>query len=122
MIRQKLMLTVAPKASVLPPLITLPLVGVVNASVVLGLSCSISGFRSRGPDQHASTDWDIRTAANGGGSSVWSSLADATNKLTISVPALTLTALTTYYLRARLNATRLGAGPWSTDLSFATVA
>lgn len=122
MLRQKRLTAVITKAAVLAPSITAPVIGVANASVVLGLTCTIAAFRLRGVDTHASTDWDIRTAANGGGSSVWSSLADATNKLTITVPALTLTALTTYYLRARLNAIRLGAGPWSDDLSFATVA
>ena len=116
------MLTVIPKATVRAPLITAPLVGTVNASVVLGLGLAIAAFRSSGSDQHSSTDWDIRTAANGGGSSIWSSLADATNKLSITVPALTLTALTTYYLRVRCNGARLGAGAWSNDLSFATVA
>jgi len=90
-----------------------PLVGtfVVNA-------ISFSG----GTSAHLNTDWDLRTAANGGGTSVWSSLNDAVNKTSIAYSlASVVTPGTKYYLRVRQKTQNYGDSGW-TEVGFTYIA
>lgn len=68
---------------------------------------------SGGTDSHQSTDWEIRTAANGAGEIAWSSVANTSNKTTIAVPPGYLQVSTVYYIRARHRSYNYGASAWA---------
>lgn len=107
-------------ATVAAPSITAPANGATN----IGQSPTITtgAFSVIGAtDTHLNTDYEIRTAAAGGGTLIASSLADSTNKLSWTMPASLLAVATTYYARARHRGTALGAGAWS-EVSFTTAA
>jgi len=65
-----------------------------------------------GTDTHASTDWEIRTAPNGGGSVASSSYNDTVNRTEITLAGLEPN--TTYYFRVRHRGTNFGASDWGT--------
>ena len=67
---------------------------------------SVSG----GIDTHASTDWQVLLAADD--SVVWESLADASNLLSVTVPAGNLSVSTAYKFKARHNGTTYGSSAW----------
>lgn len=106
--------------SIKPPVITAPAAGATGVLVAVLLGLTTDAFLARSSAAtHLNTDWEVRTAANGGGSVTWSSMADATNKTSVNVPALTLTVSTTYYVRVRYRSTNLLSG-WSADVQFST--
>ncbi len=72
-------------------------------------------------DTHLNTDWEIRTAANGGGTLIALSPADSANKTSWTIPGSLLAVATTYYARARHRGATLGASAWSEN-SFTTAA
>lgn len=102
--------------SMLPPIVNQPPGGTI--STLLGLNLSLAGPSiCDGPDTAIATDWQIRTAPNGGGSLVWSnSVTNLLSLLSAVVPALTLPIGQTLYIRARQRCDTLGIGPWSADV------
>jgi len=70
-----------------------------------------SAFSTSGPgsDTHLNTDWQILDGAT----VVWESLANSTNKTSITVPVGVLTASTTYTFRVRHRGTTFGASDWA---------
>lgn len=101
------------------PTMTSPASG--STGVSTSPSLSTSAFSTSGAaDTHVSTDWEIRTADNGGGTLVWSSLDNASNK--VSILASGLSNNSTYYARARHKGTTFGYGQWSSSVSFTTAA
>lgn len=96
------------------PVITSPANGTTGLLVAVILVVSVSAFVPQIPGITLSaTDIEIRTAANGGGTLVWSSSS------TLSVPALTLSIGQTYYIRVR-HRTTLFTSMWSTDIQIGT--
>ena len=107
-------------ASVAAPTITAPTSGQTN--VAQAPTITTAAFATIGAaDTHLNTDWEIRTAASGGGTLIASSLADASNLLSWSMPGSLLVVATTYYARVRHRGTTLGAGGWS-EHAFTTAA
>ncbi len=100
------------------PTITAPVSG--STGVSLSPTITTSAFSSSSGDVHASTDWEIRTADGGGGSVIWSSYTNTTNK--VSITASGLTNNTTYYIRARHNGASYGASAWSNSVVITTLA
>lgn len=105
--------------SVAQPEILNPADGAID--VGSGVTVTTSAFLTypNGADTHASTDWQIATDT-GFTAIVFESLADATNLEAIDVPSGTFNTSTVYYIRARHNATTLGASPYSATVSFTT--
>lgn len=99
-----------------PPVITAPVAGPVNG--LLGFQIDVAPYVSA-VYPHVSTDWEIRTAANGGGTVKWSSTNDVFSKLFKIVPGLNLDLGKTYYLRARFRSATV-IGPWSADVVITT--
>jgi hypothetical protein len=107
-------------ASVSAPTITSPSSGATGIGQTPTITTS--AFATIGlSDTHLNTDWEVRTAASGGGTLITSSSADATNKTSWTVPGNLLATSTTYYVRARHRGTTLGAGGWG-ESSFTTAA
>ncbi len=105
-------------ADVTPPVIALPLSGAFVV-IALGLTITLMPIVKAVDLTHTSTDYEVRTAPNGGGALVWSSMADTSALQLKIVPPLTLAGGQTYYVRARFNT----AGPssaWSTDTQVTT--
>lgn len=63
-----------------------------------------------GTDTHASTDWEVRKASDN--TLVWSSIGNASNKLSITVPSATLQVSTEYIFKARHNGTTYGSSAY----------
>ena len=74
-----------------------------------------------GADTHASSQWQIRTAAGTWAAPLHDSGASTTNKTSYTVPAGVLVAgQTQYVMRVRHTGTSLGASEWSSDIAFTT--
>lgn len=106
---------------ILPPMVAAPL---ANAPVnsVTGFVITLNPIVLAAGLLQTSTDYEIRTAPNGGGVATWSSLADATALLAKTVPigaTSTLAAGQTYYIRARFRAGATVSG-WSSDVRVTT--
>lgn len=101
------------------PSITSPTSGTTNVSMSPSLTSSAFAYAGAA-DTHAMTDWEIRTAADGGGTVAWSSTNNSTNK--VNVTASGLAGSTTYYARCRHKGTTYGWSAWSADVSFTTQA
>ena len=100
------------------PTITAPTNGATG--VMDGITITTSAFGvTGGSDTHASTDWEIWTGAGRTGTLVWSSIANTTNKTTITVPTGVLSVSTTYHIAARHNGTTYGASGYAAS-SFTT--
>lgn len=94
--------------------------GILSTLVGLNLSLAAPSIVD-GPNTAIATDWEIRTAPNGGGTLVWSNAV--TNPLALLstvVPALTLPIGQTLYVRARQRCNILGTSPWSVDVILTT--
>lgn len=95
--------------SVDPP--TLTITGepssVPETPTLAGGTFSVTG----GSDTHLNTDWQI---LNSSSTVVWESLADATNKTSIVVPAGELTVSTEYTVKVRYRGTTYGASAYDT--------
>lgn len=107
-------------ASVAAPAITSPSAGATD----IGQSPTIvtAAFATTGlSDTHLDSDWEIRTAANGGGTLIASSYADGANKTSWTMPGSLLAVATTYHARSRHRGTTLGVGGWG-ESSFTTAA
>lgn len=104
---------------VVTPSITSPTSGATNVSMSPSLTSSAFAYAGAA-DTHAMTDWEIRTAANGGGTLTWSSTNNSTNK--VNITASGLAGSTTYYARCRHKGTTYGWSAWSADVSFTTQA
>lgn len=78
---------------------------------------------SGGTDTHAASQWRIRTAAGTYAAPAWDSGTDATNKLTVVVPAgKLLPGQLSYYLQVRHQGTAKGWSEWSTESKITTKA
>lgn len=76
---------------------------------------------ANGSDTHASSQWQIRTAAGSYAAPTYDSGTDASNKVSLVVPDAILAAgTTTYYWRVRHNGTTHGWSEWSTETNFVT--
>ena len=74
-----------------------------------------------GADTHSASQWQIRTAAGNYTAPVWDSGTDATNKLTVVVPAGKLLAgQSVYYLRVRHQGAAKGWSEWSAEIRVTT--
>ena len=89
-----------------------------NAATLSASSFALQGAGAT--DTHQMTDWELRTAANGGGTVVWSSLNNTSNKT--SITASGLSPSTTYYARCRHRGVAFGWSAWSASVSFSTSA
>jgi len=94
------------------PTFSAPLDGAADVGETPTLTTS-AFLVSGGTDNHQSTDWEIRTAAGGAGTLVWSSGFDATNKTSISVPPGYLLVSMPYYIRARHRSYNYGESAWA---------
>jgi len=65
---------------------------------------------ANGADTHASTDWQVIRVSDS--TIIWQSLSDATNKLTITVPAGVLAVSTAYTFKARHNGATYGSSAY----------
>lgn len=84
-----------------------------NAATGITETPTISGGSfgvTNGTDTQVSADWEIWTGANRTGTLAWSSINNTVNKTSITVPAATLVANTTYYIAARYKGTTYGYG------------
>ena len=104
---------------VVTPAITGPTSGATGVSMSPALTSSAFAYAGAA-DTHAMTDWEIRTAASGGGTLAWSSLNNASNK--VNVTASGLAGYTTYYARCRHKGAAYGWSAWSADVVFTTQA
>jgi hypothetical protein len=105
-------------STVATPTLTNPADGETNISETPTLTSStFSGF---GNDAHASSDWQIWSLPNGGGSLIFSSSADTVNKTSISVPPALLMTNSTYYPRVRHTGTSGTTSAYSAVVSFMT--
>jgi len=82
----------------------------INAAVFFGITAT-----------HASTSWDIRTAANGGGLSKYALTDSTTAKTSMTIPTGKLANSVTYYLRVQQKSSTGELSPWS-EIKFTTVA
>lgn len=101
---------------ILPPVITAPTDLLAGVLVTLGLVITLGGYVS-GYGAQVSTDYEIVDTSNG--SVAWSSTANTTALLTITVPALTLSTGKTYRLRVRCRSA-LYISEWSKPITFST--
>lgn len=101
------------------PAITSPTSGATGLSMAPALTSSAFAYAGAA-DTHEMTDWEIRTAANGGGTLTWSSTNNSTNK--VNITASGLSGSTTYFARCRHRGTTYGWSSWSADVSFTTQA
>lgn len=99
--------------SVNTPSITSPAnnaTGIDSNPTIVASAFAVTG----GSDTHLSTDWEIRTAPNGGGAIQYSSYNNTTNKTSFVVPPTnSLSANTVYYIRARYRGTTYGYSAWT---------
>ncbi|MFC1998767.1 PKD domain-containing protein [Chloroflexota bacterium] len=72
-------------------------------------------------DTHNASQWQITTTAGNYDTTVYDSGTDVTNKISIAVPASTLTVNTTYYWRMRHRDNGIDWSAWSTETSFTTL-
>ena len=100
------------------PSITAPTNGATGQMDTFTITSSAFGV-TNGSDTHASTDWEIWTGAGRTGTRVWSSLANTTNKTSITVPSGSLAVSTTYYIAVRYNGTTYGSSGYASS-SFTT--
>ena len=100
------------------PSITAPTNGATGQMDTFTITASAFGV-TNGSDTHASTDWEIWTGAGRTGTRVWSSLANTTNKTSITVPSGSLVVSTTYYISVRYNGTTYGSSGYASS-SFTT--
>ncbi len=101
-----------------PPVIQSPIAGSL-LNYLLGFNVQLGPFISATNTQSA-TDWEIRTAPNGGGTLVFASVNDLTALLVKTIPALTLGLGQTYYIRARFRAADGTLSAWSADVVIQT--
>lgn len=104
--------------SVAQPSITAPATG--STVTTNGVTLTASAFATVGGsgDTQKNTDWEIWTGANGGGTLVWSSEADATHLSSIAVPPNVLANNASYHMRVRYRGNVYGVSAWSADKSF----
>lgn len=97
--------------NIAPPSVLLPTNNeVVNSA--LGLTLGVGVFVSSN-DVWTTTTYEVRTAANGGGTLVYTTTSPL-------VPALTLTAGQTYYIRAKYTGLSGYISPYSSDVIITT--
>ena len=103
--------------SIAKPSILSPTQGSID--VPLGPTLVGSAFATypNGADTHLNTDWRIRTT---GGTVVWSSMANSTNKTTIQVPDNSLPLNSQLTVDVRYRGTTLPVSDWSTAVTFTT--
>ena len=109
-----------PAPFIVAPTITAP----ADAATDIGETPTIttSAFAvTNGSDSHASSDFEV-ASDTGFVTVVASTYDDATNKVSWTVPAATLSVSTTYYIRARHTGTAEGDSAWSSTVSFTTAA
>lgn len=101
-------------STVVPALINaVTITSPANAATGITETPTISGDSfgvTNGTDTQVSADWEIWTGANRTGTLAWSSINNTVNKTSITVPAATLVANTTYYIAARYKGTTYGYG------------
>lgn len=96
--------------------ITSPTDGETDTNI--DLTITTEAFSSPLSETHVSTDWVV--LSSDGSTVVWQSLEDATNLVSITLPAGTLEEDTSYIVRARHSGSILGEFPWSSDVGFTT--
>lgn len=106
--------------SVDTPSITAPTNGATAIGATPTLTTGAFGITGD-TDTHYSTDWEIWTGAARTGSLIWSSINNAANKITIAVPAATLSVSITYYIAVRHKGTTYGYSGYAAS-SFTTAA
>ncbi len=96
-----------------------PTSGATGVSISPLLRISPLSLSGGGTPNHASTDWEVRTAAAGGGVVKVSSLANVTAKEQLQLSLGALDAATNYWLRARVRDATYGESAWS-EVAFTT--
>lgn len=95
-------------------------VGTISTTTV-DLSTSAFGITGAGAtDIHASTDWEIHTAIDGGGTLIWSSMNNIQGKLGITASGLP--PASSLFARARHKGTTYGNSQYSISIPFQTMA
>ena len=110
--------TPTPTPTIAAPTITAPTNGATNIGETPTLSASAFTVTNGGSDTHMNTDW--RVINDGTSAVVWNSLANSSNKISITVPAGNLDKSTTYRVQARYRGVVYGASDWSTAITFTT--
>jgi len=106
--------------SVFPAMLTLPLQN-APVSASLGFPIVLAPVILAAGLAHTSTDYEIRTAANGAGAVAYA-VNNSPSLLGIIVPIGALSGLAagqTYYIRARID-TGIGSGAFSPDIRITT--
>ncbi len=97
-----------------PPRITAPLNNAINVSILVPLPITVSAFIPQVAGiTLVATDVEIRTAAKGGGTLVFSTSSG------LSIPGLLLGLGTDYYIRARQRSAQY-TSMWSDDVKITT--
>ena len=102
------------------PTITAPTNGATNIGETPTLTTSAFAVANGGIDTHLNTDW--RVINNDTSAVVWSSLANSSNKTSITVPAGNLVEGTTYRVQAKHRGAVYGESGWSAASTFTTAA
>lgn len=111
---------VVQNAAVAAPTITAPTAG--QTGLGQAPTFTTSAFASIGlADTHLNSDHEVRTAANGTGTLIASSYADAVKKTSWTMPGSLLATATSYFYRTRHRGNVLGSGGWS-EVNFTTAA
>lgn len=101
------------------PSITSPVSGATGVAATPTFIATAFATNPIGSDTHASSDWRLKNSL---GAIIWSSIADATNKTSITLPTGVLAVSSQYTMEVRYNGNILQPSQWSPVVSFTTAA
>ena len=105
--------------SISTPTITAPLNGATGIGATPTFTSTAFATNPLGADTHASSDWRLK---NNLGTVIWSSIADAAHKTSITLPSGILAVSSQYTIEVRYNGGILQPSQWSPVVSFTTAA
>ena len=103
--------------SISTPTITAPLNGATGIGATPTFTSTAFATNPLGADTHASSDWQLKNSL---GVVIWSSIADAVNKTSITLPTGVLAVSSQYTMEVRYNGFVLQPSQWSPVVSFTT--
>ena len=103
--------------SILTPTITAPLNGATGIGATPTFTATAFATNPLGADTHASSDWRLKNSA---GDVIWSSVANAISKTSITLPTGVLAVSSQYTMEVRYNGSVLQPSQWSPVVSFTT--
>lgn len=105
--------------SITTPTITSPLNGATGIGRMPTFTATAFSTNPLGADTHASSNWRLKNAS---AVVIWSSIGDAVNKTSITLPAGVLAVSTQYTMEVQYNGNILQPSAWSPVVSFTTSA